>query len=193
RRVGGTVDLRVDVRVIAATTRDLERAILDHAFREDLYYRLNIIPIVLPPLRERPEDIPALVEHFLGRYNREFKRSFKGIRQEGMAKLQSHPWPGNVRELRNVIERACLLTGGEEIGENDLLVGRAAYAGATAVEPHPFALPANGLVLEELEKDLVVQALKRTGGNQTRAAELLGISRDQLRYRMEKHGLSSKA
>jgi DNA-binding NtrC family response regulator len=189
RRVGGTVDVRVDVRVIAATNRDLEKAIRDRTFREDLYYRLNIIPITLPPLRERPEDIPDLVEHFLAYYSREFKRPFKAVTPEALARLKVHAWPGNVRELRNVLERACLLAASDTLGPDDLLLGRMAPAAEAA---RPFVLPAGGLVLEDLERDLVTQALERAGGNQTKAAALLGISRDQLRYRMEKHGIPSR-
>jgi DNA-binding NtrC family response regulator len=192
RRVGGTQDIRVDVRVIAATNRDLEKAIQDREFREDLYYRLNIIPIVLPPLRERREDVAPLVEHFVKHFNREFKRGFKGVSREGLSKLTAYDWPGNIRELRNVLERACLLATGEEVQADDLLLGRGVYTGGSVEEKKLFQLPPNGLVLEDLEKDLVRQALERTGGNQTRAAEMLGISRDQLRYRMEKHGIPSK-
>jgi DNA-binding NtrC family response regulator len=189
RRVGGTVDIRVDVRVIAATNRDLEKAIRDRSFREDLYYRLNIIPIDLPPLRERPEDIPALVDHFLTRFSLEFKRPFKSVTAGALARLKAHAWPGNVRELRNALERACLLASKETLDEGDILLGRP----APGVEINrSFVLPAGGLVLEELEKDLVTQALERSGGNQTKAAALLGISRDQLRYRMDKHGLAAR-
>jgi two-component system, NtrC family, response regulator AtoC len=187
RRVGGTEDVKIDVRVIAATNRDLEKAIRERTFREDLFYRLNIIPIDLPALRERPEDIPALVDHFLAHFSREFKRAFKSVTPAAMGRLKAHPWPGNVRELRNALERACLLAGSDVIDEGDLLLGRPApVAGGSA---DPFTLPAGGLVLEDLEKSLVVQALDRSGGNQTKAAALLGISRDQLRYRMEKHDL----
>jgi two-component system, NtrC family, response regulator AtoC len=190
RRVGGTEDVKIDVRVIAATNRDLEKAIKDRTFREDLFYRLNIIPIDLPPLRDRPEDVPALVEHFLSHFSREFKKPFSSVSPEAMARLKSHPWPGNVRELRNALERACLLAGGDVIDESDLLLGRPAPAGGGH---EPFTLPAGGVVLEELEKSLVTQALERAGGNQTKAASLLGISRDQLRYRMEKHELPPRA
>jgi DNA-binding NtrC family response regulator len=191
RRVGGTVDLKIDVRVIAATNRDLEKAIRDRTFREDLFYRLNIIPIDLPPLRGRPEDIPALVDHFLAHFSREFKRPFKSVTPGAMARLKAHPWPGNVRELRNALERACLLAGSDVIDEGDLLLGRPSSAPAGG-GTDPFVLPAGGVVLEELEKSLVIQALERSGGNQTRAATLLGISRDQLRYRMEKHNPPSR-
>ncbi|MBI4564193.1 MAG: sigma-54-dependent Fis family transcriptional regulator [Planctomycetes bacterium] len=190
RRVGGTSDIRVNVRVIAATNRNLERAIQERAFREDLYYRLNIIPMELPPLRDRPEDIPPLAALFLKQFGREFKRSFRGFTPEALDQLQRHSWPGNVRELRNVIERACLLAGADEIGTEDLLIRGAAPPPTD--ETAPFKLPERGLVLEEVEKNLVLQALQRTDGNQTRAAELLGITRDQLRYRMEKFGLPTR-
>ena len=192
RRVGGTADVKIDVRVIAATNRDLEKAIRERTFREDLFYRLNIIPIDLPLLRERPEDIPALVDHFLAHFSREFKRPFKSVTPGAMARLKAHPWPGNVRELRNALERACLLASSEVIDEGDLLLGRPAPAGTPGTGADPVVLPPGGLVLEELEKSLVVQALERSGGNQTKAASLLGISRDQLRYRMEKHDLPSR-
>jgi DNA-binding NtrC family response regulator len=190
RRVGGTEDVKIDVRVIAATNRDLEKAIRERTFREDLFYRLNIIPIDLPPLRERTEDIPTLVDHFLEHFSREFKRPFKSVTPKALARLKAHSWPGNVRELRNALERACLLSGGEIIDETDLLLGRPAPAAGPG---EPFTLPPGGLVLEELEKSLVTQALERASGNQTKAATLLGISRDQLRYRMEKHGLPPRA
>jgi len=186
RRVGGTADVKIDVRVIAATNRDLEKAIRDRTFREDLFYRLNIIPIDLPPLRDRPEDIPSLVDYFLAHFSREFKKTFTSVTGGAMARLKAHPWPGNVRELRNALERACLLSGAEVIEEGDLLLGRPA---PPAEGTNLLVLPAGGIVLEDLEKNLVVQALERSGGNQTRAAALLGISRDQLRYRMEKHNL----
>jgi len=192
RRVGGTEDVKIDVRVIAATNRDLEKAIRERTFREDLFYRLNIIPIDLPSLRDRTEDIPALVDHFLSHFSREFKKPFNSVTPEAMARLKSHPWPGNVRELRNALERACLLAGSEIIDENDLLLGRPAPAPAAGGK-EAFALPPGGVVLEELEKSLVIQALERAAGNQTKAATLLGISRDQLRYRMEKHGLPPRA
>ncbi len=192
RRVGGTQDIKVDVRVIAATNRDLEHAIREKQFREDLFYRLNVITIIIPALCERAEDVPALVSHFVAHYSREFRRSFKGLTVPAMAKLQSYSWPGNVRELRNVLERACLLASGEELTPDDLILGHAGAKPASAEDAKAFTLPPNGVVLEELEKGLVQQSLERTAGNQTRAAELLGISRDQLRYRMEKHGLTAK-
>jgi DNA-binding NtrC family response regulator len=186
RRVGGAEDVRVDVRVIAATNRDLEASIREGKFRPDLFYRLNIFPIYIPPLRERMEDIPLFVEHFLKRNARKYRRTFAGVSRKGMAKLQGYDWPGNVRELRNVLERACALSAGPEIGENDLTFWR---MGAAPENRRAVALPPGGVLLEEVEKDLVVQALERSGGNQTLAAGLLGISRFRLRNRMRRFGI----
>jgi DNA-binding NtrC family response regulator len=185
RRVGGVEDIRVDVRIIAATNRDLEALMRESRFREDLYYRLNIIPITIPPLRERPEDIEVLAEHFFRHYTREFRKALRGISQEAMAMLRRHPWPGNVRELRNVLERAVLLSAGPEVTPEDLLLERAPASAPEQI----VRLPPGGILLDEVEKSLLIQALERSGGNQTRAGELLGLSRDQIRYRVEKFGL----
>jgi two-component system, NtrC family, response regulator AtoC len=185
RRIGGTVDIKVDVRVIAATNKDLEKSIAEGRFREDLYYRLNIITITSPPLRSRKEDVPLLVEHFLKRFGEEFRKPARPLTKEAMDKLAGYDWPGNVRELKNSIERAVLLGSGTTIGAEDLVLGRQGPA-VPDEGGRLLKLPARGLVLEDLERDLVQQALERTAGNQTRAADLLGISRDQIRYRMEK-------
>ena len=186
RRVGGAEDVRVDVRVIAATNRDLEETIREGKFRTDLFYRLNIFPVHLPPLRERMEDIPLFVEHFLKRNARKYRREFAGVTRKGMSKLQGYDWPGNVRELRNVFERACALAPGPEIGDEDLTFWR---MGAAPETRRPLLLPPGGVILDEVEKDLVVQALERSGGNQTLAAALLGISRFRLRSRMRRFGI----
>ncbi len=187
RRIGGTVDIKVDVRVIAATNRHLEKAIEEKHFREDLYYRLNIITVDVPSLRERREDVPKLVEHFLKRFSVEFRKPSIDISGEALAKLQGYDWPGNVRELRNVIERAVLLGGGPVLGADDIILGRSAPP--AEVGKRLLSLPLKGVKLEELERDLVVQALERTGGNQTKAGDLLGMTRDQIHYRMEKFDL----
>jgi two-component system, NtrC family, response regulator AtoC len=189
RRVGGAEDVRVDVRVIAATNRDLEQSIRDGKFRPDLYYRLNIFPMHLPPLRERMQDIPLFVEHFLKRNGRKYRRMFSGLSRKAMAKLEGYDWPGNVRELRNVFERACALAAGPEIGEEDLTFWR---MGAAPETRRPLLLPPGGVILDDVEKDLVVQALERSGGNQTLAAALLGISRFRLRSRMRRFGIGPR-
>ena len=187
RRIGGTVDIKVDVRVIAATNKQLEKAIEEKKFREDLYYRLNIITVDVPSLRERRDDVPLLVDHFLKRFATEFRKPAAQVSPEALAKLKGYDWPGNVRELRNAIERAVLLGGGDRVEAEDVILGRSAPA------PEPgkrmFTLPSKGFKLEELERDLVTQALERTGGNQTKAGELLGMTRDQIHYRMEKFNL----
>ncbi|MCE9583834.1 MAG: sigma-54 dependent transcriptional regulator [Planctomycetes bacterium] len=189
RRIGGIQDIKVDVRVIAATNKDLEKAIAEGRFREDLYYRLNIITINVPPLRARKEDVPLLVQHFVTRFAEEFRKDIKEVTKEAMDKLTSYDWPGNVRELKNSIERAVLLGSGNVIGVDDIALGRQGPIGSADEGARLLKLPSKGLVLEDVEKDLVVQALERTAGNQTRAADLLGITRDQIRYRMEKFGL----
>jgi len=188
RRVGGSQDIKVDVRIIAATNRPLEKLIEEKKFREDLYYRLNIITIDVLPLRERREDIPLLVDHFLKRFSDEFRKGITDISGEALRKLESYEWPGNVRELKNVIERAVLLGSGPVIGAEDLMLGRIQVA-EPAKDKKLFSIPAKGFKFDELEKDIVLQALDRTNGNQTKAGELLGMTRDQIHYRMEKFGL----
>ena len=189
KRVGGVADIKVDVRVIAATNRQLEDEVKKGRFREDLYYRLNVLPIVLPPLRSRPEDIPALVHYFVDAYNTEFRKRVRGVSGEAMRVLKSYGWPGNVRELRNAVERAMLLAEGDQLTADHFPVATSAGARLTeAVE-----LPASGIDLEQLERSLVVQALERSGWNQTRAAVLLGLNRDQIRYRIEKFKLEKPA
>lgn len=188
RRVGGTTDIHVDVRVIAATNRDIEQAIRDKQFREDLFYRLNIIPIYLPPLRQRAGDIALLTNYFIAAFNREFKKGIKGLDEDAERLLESHPWPGNVRELRNAIERAVLLTRNEHLTADDFPLLKGQRPG-TAGSGFEVRLPAAGVDMEEVERALVVQALELARNNQTKAAKLLSLSRDQLRYRMEKFGM----
>jgi len=186
RRVGGLQDIKVNVRVIAATNRNLEEEVKAGRFRQDLFYRLNVLPISLPPLRHHPEDIPALVAFYLDGFNREFRKSVKGASPAAMKVLQSYGWPGNIRELRNAVERAMLLASGDWLEPADFpLASPALRASDTG-----FQLPAHGVNLESLEHSLVIQALERCGGNQTRAATLLGMNRDQIRYRIEKYGLA---
>jgi two-component system, NtrC family, response regulator AtoC len=186
KRVGGAADIHVDVRVVAATNRNLEEQVAKGGFRSDLYYRLNVLPIRLPALREHAEDIPYLVSFFVDMFNQEFKKRVTGVSAAAGALLKTYGWPGNVRELRNVVERAMLLAEGDQLEAHDF------GALKPGVSPgDPFELPAAGVDLEELERSLVAQALRRAGGNQTKAAGLLGINRDQIRYRIEKFGLST--
>ncbi|MBI3048103.1 MAG: sigma-54-dependent Fis family transcriptional regulator [Acidobacteria bacterium] len=185
KRVGGLVDIRVDVRVIAATNRNLETEVRAGKFREDLFYRLQVMPIALPPLRDRGGDIPLLVNYYIDRYNREFRKRVRGATAESMALLERYGWPGNIRELRNAIERAMLLMDREWLEPHDFTT--LTRAAASSLQ---FQLPPNGVVLEEVERQLLVQALERARGNQTHAGHLLGINRDQVRYRIEKFGLA---
>ena len=185
KRVGASTDVRVDVRVIAATNRNLEEEVAKGRFRHDLFYRLNVLPIALPPLRSHVEDIPVLAAFFVDGFNREFRKSVLGATPASVRLLQLYGWPGNVRELRNVIERAMLLCEADRLEPSDFAALR-----TSAVAGDGFELPANGLDLEQVERQFVVQALKRSGGNQTKAATLLGLNRDQIRYRIEKFGLS---
>ena len=189
KRVGGVADIHVDVRVVAATNRNLEDEVKKGRFREDLYYRLNVLPIVLPPLRTHADDIPALVHYFVDAYNREFRKRVRGVSAEAMRLLKTYGWPGNIRELRNAVERAMLLVEGDELTADQFPVASAGGPRLTeGVE-----LPAAGIDLEQLERSLVVQALERSGWNQTKAATMLGLNRDQIRYRIEKFKLERPA
>ncbi len=187
RRVGGADEIKVDVRILAATNRDIEAAIRDGHFREDLLYRLNVVPIDLPPLRERGEDIKLLTNHFVSIYGKEFKKNIESIQQDVYEKLMSYPWPGNVRELRNVCERAVLLCAENAIRLDDILLGRNVTSDPNTLDH--FELPPAGVDLRKLEEKLFRQALARTNNNQTKAAALLNLTRDTFRYRLEKYGL----
>jgi len=188
KRVGGVSPITLDAGVIAATNRDLNEEVREGRFREDLFFRLNVIRIDVPPLRERREDIPDLVGHFINRYNGEFRREVGGISEAALALLRSYHWPGNVRELRNVIERIVILESADVIEESHL-PAEIRFGRGPRGDRVPFVLPENGIDLEAVERSLIAQALERTGGNQSAAAKMLGLSRYTLRYRMEKHGL----
>jgi transcriptional regulator with GAF, ATPase, and Fis domain len=194
RRVGGMADVHVDVRVVAATNKQLEEAVGSGKFRDDLYYRLNVLRIEVPPLRDRGGDIGLLAQHFVEGFAREFKRRVPGLSADAIRRLQAYGWPGNVRELRNLVERAVLLAddGLLQAGDFETLTGSGASGEKVAASTGAFALPPQGVNLENVERSLVVQALERSGGNQTRAATLLGLHRDQIRYRIEKFGLVKK-
>ncbi|MBX3469345.1 MAG: sigma-54-dependent Fis family transcriptional regulator [Planctomycetes bacterium] len=186
RRVGGRDEIRPDVRIVAATNRDLRARVREGHFRADLYFRLAVVELSLPSLRERPEDVEPLARHFIERFGVELRSPVRRLSPEAVRLLQRYPWPGNVRELRNTIERAVLLCDGPELDTEHLHLDLA--RASRALEPG-FRLPDGGLVLRDLERDLLQQALEHARGNQTEAARLLGMSRDQVRYRVEKHGL----
>jgi Nif-specific regulatory protein len=196
-RLGGTRTLTVDVRIIAATNRHLERAVAEGTFREDLYYRLNVLPIVLPPLRDRREDIPALVEHFLGRFNAENDKQVR-ITGRTLQAFLEYPWPGNVRELENVIERLVVLAHRNLVLPEDLpqvITAAAAVAGPGGRGPGERRGPRDaggemgGTRLRDMEREAILAALDRAGGVQARAAEYLGITPRQIRYRLRKFGI----
>jgi two-component system response regulator AtoC len=192
RRVGGSSDIQVDVRVIAATNRNLEEYVRLGRFRDDLYYRLNVLRVEMPPLPARENDICHLAQHFVETFSKEFRRPVQSLSASAQAVLMAYAWPGNVRELRNLVERAVLLSEGDLLQPADfesLHTSPMPNGGAEG----EFSLPARGVQLEEVERSLVVQALDRAGGNQTRAAALLGLHRDQIRYRIEKFSLGKKA
>ncbi|HLD78181.1 MAG TPA: sigma-54 dependent transcriptional regulator, partial [archaeon] len=193
RRVGDTRDLKVDVRLIAASNRELEQAVSEGVLREDLFYRLNVIPIHLPPLRERREDIALLVAHFLQKFGRQLNKDVRGVTPEALAILERYHWPGNIRELENVLERAIVLGGGEVLGADALpeSVRRERPMKALEVE-----LPEDGMDLEAtldaLERRYLQRALDRSGGVQTKAAELLRMTFRQFRYKLQKHHMMRK-
>jgi two-component system, NtrC family, response regulator AtoC len=204
RRVGGVRDMQVDVRVIAASNRDLEKAVREGHFRQDLYYRLAIIAVFIPPLRERKEDIQPLVDFFISRYNHKFKKSVRGVTSDTRRLLQNHSWPGNVRELKNSIERAMILEDEELLHSMYLPFSVAESNGLTAFErtsssdgeqhlaggrslPRLY-IPEGGTSLEDVERAMVDLAMKQANSNQTHAAKLLNISRDALRYKLKKFG-----
>lgn len=190
KRVGGVKDITVDLRIVAATNKNLSEEVKNEHFREDLYYRLKIIPVRLPALRERRDDIPVLAKHFIDEFNMEFKKDVKGISKETAKAFQEYHWPGNVRELRNVIERAMIL-------ENEAYILPEHLPLELLTDPTPvrdtlgsatITLPPGGLDIEEVEKELIRQALEHVKWNQTKAARLLNLTRDALRYRMQKFG-----
>ncbi len=191
RRLGGLRDIRVDLRIVAATNKNLREAVKEGAFRQDLYYRLNVIQLLVPSLRERPEDILPLTRFFVDHYNRKFKRSIEGLSQEAEDLLLAHDWPGNVRELRNAVERAMILEESNVIAAASLPIAvrssNAAAAVSATIDGPVEAV--DGMSLVEQEKRLLIHALQKASGNQTQAARLLRITRDTLRYKMKKFNL----
>ena len=184
KRVGGLSDVRVNVRVVAATNRNLEDEVKAGKFREDLFYRLQVMPIPLPPLRDRQGDVTLLANFFIDRFNSEFRKRVRGLSPDAAEALAQYGWPGNVRELRNAIERAMLLIDQEYLEPYHFTTL------TRSVTPLQFRLPPEGVNLEDVERQLLTQALERAGGNQTHTGQLLGINRDQVRYRLEKFGLA---
>ena len=187
RRVGGTHELPIDVRVVAATNRDLRAMVGDGRFRDDLYYRINVLSIDVPPLRERRDDIPVLIDFFLKKHTRNTSRLIKGLAPETKRILNDYGWPGNVRQLESAIERAILLCEGDLISPEDL--PSEVRQESSSVVTGGFKLPAEGINFEEVEKNLILQAMDQTDYNITKAAKLLGLTFRTLQYRLEKFGI----
>jgi len=188
-RLGGTRTLKVDVRLVAATNRDLRAALEQGTFREDLYYRLNVVPVDIPPLRDHKEDIPELVNLFISRLSQESGKQLTGVTPEALKMLVDYPWPGNVRELQNIIERAATMARGATLEAGDIHFDsphtKAADSG-TSVLPE-------GMTLEQWEDEMIREALRRANGNKSQAARMLGLSRNALRYRLSKIGLADES
>jgi DNA-binding NtrC family response regulator len=190
RRVGGVTELRADVRVIAATNVNLEERVAEGRFRADLFFRLNVVRIQVPALRDHVEDVPVLAAHFIARFNQELKRSVRGVSTAAMEMLKGYHWPGNVRELRNVVERAFILhAGAEELRPEHLTPELRRAPPPRRQEKLVPTISEEGLVLDDVERRLIAEAMERASGNQSKAARLLGVSRDTLRYRLKKHGM----
>jgi DNA-binding NtrC family response regulator len=194
RRVGGVKNITVDVRVIVASNRNLEEAVRTNKFRQDLYFRLAIIPLYLLPLREHKKDIPALLEHFIQHYNQKFGKSIQGLTKEADELLINYDWPGNVRELKNAIERVMILAEGNRVSAKYLPI-RIAEGGIMPIPMNErnnnerIQLPSGGISLHNVEKELIKQALQQSRGNKSTAAKLLHITRDTLRYKVKKYEL----
>jgi DNA-binding NtrC family response regulator len=188
-RLGGTRTIKVDVRLIAATNRDLRAALEQGTFREDLYYRLNVVPIDIPPLREHKEDIPDLANLFLIRLGQQSQKKLEGIKPEALRKLMEFHWPGNVRELENIVERACALAPGPFIEASDIQIDHVAGRNHSGQLP---LLP-EGKTLDQWEDELIREAYRRANGNKSEAARMLGLSRNALRYRLEKIGIPDES
>ena len=188
RRVGGTKDIHVDVRIVSATNKDLLKAMEERTFRNDLYYRIQVIPVFLPPLRERKEDILALARHFIEHFNREFGKQVKGISPMAEKFLSDYHWPGNIRELKNVIERAIILENDEILMLDHLPHEMVAKTGSGGSGPMNLTIPPEGIDIEDVERELIRQSLEISEGNQSKAAKKLNLGIDAFRYRMKKFG-----
>ena len=194
-RLGGTRTIKVDVRLIAATNRDLRAALEDGTFREDLYYRLNVVPIDIPPLRERKDDIPDLANHFLARYSSEHGKEIQQITPAALKVLTDYHWPGNVRQLENIIERAVTLSAGAVLDAADIHLDARPVPGAAGSAGNAGGVPflPEGMTMEQWEDELIREAMRRANGNKSEAARMLGLSRNALRYRLSKLGVPDEA
>jgi DNA-binding NtrC family response regulator len=191
-RLGGTKTLKVDIRMIAATNRDLRAALEEGTFRQDLYYRLNVVPIDIPPLREHKEDIPDLVNHFLARFAADSDKEIEGITPAALDALMEYHWPGNIRQLENSVERAVALSSGRMIDEKDIHLDTRQNKPAVVASSSTMQFLPEGMTLEQWEDNMIREALRRANGNKSQAARLLGLSRNALRYRLGKLGVADE-
>jgi two-component system NtrC family response regulator len=192
-RLGGTKEISVNVRIIAATNKDLRQAVSEKTFREDLYYRLNVATIYVPPLRDRKEDIPVLAMRFIEEFNKAFNKQIKRISPDAIDMMMNYSWPGNVRELRNTIERAVLLITGDELKPEHLnFIEKDKTIKSFTDDEYVLKIPKQGIKMEQVVRDLIIKTLEITDGNQIQAAKILGISRSKLRYRMEQLNIEVK-
>jgi len=187
-RVGGTRPVRIDARIIVATNVDLRQAVADGKFREDLYYRLNVVPVAVPPLRDRRDDVPLLVAHFVRRYTQAFNKRLEGLTPEALKALQDYPWPGNVRELQNVIERVVALVDGPVVGLNDVPLDLLVPDSRTRVRDTAM-LPLKQ-ASDEFERQIVTRVLERVHWNRSEAARILGLHRNSLQLMLARWGLT---
>ena len=186
RRLGSNKPIGVKARIIAATNRDLKKAVVEKNFREDLYYRLDVVSLTLPPLHSLGEDILIIADHLLTVFNMECKKKVKGFTEAARQALLNHTWPGNVRELSNCLERAMIFNEDEWIDETDLIFGHPVQT----QDMQEWNVPPTGIILEDVERRLIVSAMQQADNNKSKAARLLGLTRDTLRYRLEKYNLS---
>jgi transcriptional regulator with PAS, ATPase and Fis domain len=189
RRLGSNKSIEVNFRVIAATNLDLQNEVNEKRFREDLFYRLNVVSFTMPPLRAMGEDILIISEHLLKLFNIEFKKTVKGFTKKARQILLGYPWPGNVRELSNCLERAMIFADKDTLDASDLVVLKS-QPDHTRQDAGQWTIPPGGIVLEEVERQLILSALEQSGNNKSKAARLLGLTRDTLRYRLEKYQLT---
>jgi two-component system NtrC family response regulator len=192
-RVGGTAPKIINVRIVAATNRNLSAMVEDGTFREDLFYRLAVVPLYLPPLRERKEDIPEIAEHLFQKAKTQHGMQHLRVAPSVIARLSAHRWPGNIRELENVVERMLVLSNGQQITDQDLPAELRAVSHSPANSSILLEFPEEGISLESIERELLLRALEKAGGNQTKAARYLDISRRTFIYRMEKHGIRQES
>jgi transcriptional regulator with PAS, ATPase and Fis domain len=192
RRIGGTKDISVNVAILAATNQNIEKLVEENKFRLDLYYRLNVIPVEIPPLRERLDDISSLADHFIKFFARKFGKNIKSFSDEAFGALKKYSWPGNVREFRNVVERACILTKGDVIDNLEILFPGTSFKPSVADDASPAVGGISAMPLAEAEKLVMRAAMEEAGGNKNKAASILGVHRTTLYKKLEEYSINAE-